>query len=121
MKIPHRFKQISAKIAITLTATITAVTLLSPTVWAEGGGNAITDSVPFKGMMKMLSDGSVAMLLIAPIGIGILIGICSLAMAASTEPHDKERWGKNRKTSIITVVWVFGASAIVALVTSYFQ
>lgn len=113
------------KLLLAITS-LQAALLMSPMrAFAEdvtgGGGNAITDSTVFKGAIKLLTDASTALLIISPIICGILIAGFSVAMSVTAETHDKEKWNKNRKVVIITLAWVFGSSAIVAIVTSYFK
>lgn len=90
------------------------------TVFATGG-NPITDSVPFKGMMKLLNDSGIALLIIAPIVCGILIGVFALIQGVQSEPHDKEKWAKNKKTVFIVLIWVFAASGLVSIIGGYFS
>lgn len=97
-----------------------ALSSASP-VFATGGGNPITDSVPFKGMMKLLNDAGIALLIIAPIVCGLLIGVFALIQGVQSEPHDKEKWTKNKKTVFIVLIWVFAASGLVSIVGGYFS
>ncbi len=94
-----------------------------PSVFAEetgGGGNPITDSAPFKGAVKLFNDASLALLIIAPIVCGLLIGAFSIVMGLQSEDHDKLKWKNNRKTVVIVLIWVFSASAVIKLITHYF-
>lgn len=87
----------------------------------NSGGNAITQSTLFVGLMKLLQDASVALLVIAPIAGGVLITIFSLMISFNSEQHEKEKWSKNRKMVIITLIIVFSVSGIVSLISSYFN
>lgn len=109
------------KLILSLYTALVAATFLSPTVYAEGGGDAIQSSQLFTGLMKLLNDTSTALLIGAPILCGILIGVFAVIQGMQTEPHDKEKWAKNKKTVLIVLIWVFGATSLVAIVTSYFK
>ncbi len=122
----YRFKQFVLKqqkkikrTGLLLSILIANLTMFPLSVFAEE--NAITSSSIFKGLMKMLTDGGVALLIIAPIVCGLLFGIFSLIQGMSTESHDKEKWGKNKKTVLIVLAFVFSSSAIVAIIAGYFK
>lgn len=116
------WKQKLRKYTIALWAAIATTIVLPMTVFAEGDGtNYIQESDLWKDLMKMLQDVGVVMLIAAPIICGILIGIFSLIEGANTEPHDKEKWKKNKKTVLIVLIWVFGSSGAVAIIGSYFK
>lgn len=83
-------------------------------------GNPITDSALFQGVESMLKDITSAAMIIAPLVCVILVIFFSLRMSASSEPHDKEKWSKARKNTLITVGWVFGAVAIINIIMQYF-
>lgn len=115
LKQQEKIKKSSITFALTLTATV----LFPVSVFAEG--NAITQSTPFKGIMKLLTDLDVALLIIAPIACGVLIGVFSLKQGFETEQHDKEKWDKNKKNVLTVLWWILGASGLVTLVAGYFK
>lgn len=94
--------------------------LMNTSVYATGG-NAITESTIFKGIAKMLTDAGVGALVIVPSLALILIVFYSIAQGISSEAHDKEKWKKNRNSVLFILGWIFGASAIVTVISSYFQ
>lgn len=95
--------------------------LLTSTPVFATGGNFLMESAPVKGIIQFLNDASTALLFIAPILGGLLIALFSMIMGAQQEPHDKVKWGKNRKTVIVALIWVFSASAVITLITSYIK
>lgn len=116
------WKQKLRKYTITLWAAIATTIVLPMTVFAEGdSANYIQESELWKSLMKMLQDAGIVMLIAAPILCGILIGIFALIEGANSEPHDKEKWKKNKKTVLIVLIWVFAASGVVAIIGSYFK
>ncbi|WMJ24297.1 hypothetical protein RBG61_06430 [Paludicola sp. MB14-C6] len=100
---------------------LSVVTLIAFTFAPSVFANAVTESKIFKGFMDMTSDIMVALLIIAPIVCGLLWAIFALIKSWQTEPHDKEKWSKAQKITIVTLISVFGASSIIAIVTSYFK
>lgn len=100
-----------------LPVTLGAAALMPMSVAAAG---ALQESDVYKGLMDLLKDVSLVIMIAAPILGAILIGYCSIMLGANSEPHDKEKWSKNRKTVIIAMAWVFGAGSIVGIISSYF-
>lgn len=83
-------------------------------------GNPITDSALFKAIENMIKDLTSAAMVLGPLICIVLVIFFSLRVSASSEPHDKEKWSKARKTTLITVGWLFGAAAIINIITTYF-
>ncbi|MEG0894492.1 MAG: hypothetical protein RSE93_02175 [Oscillospiraceae bacterium] len=115
-KIKNKILNIKDKVLISM---LTLSFFISSPLFADGG-NPITESDIFKGVMKLLKDGGIGLMIAAPIICGILIGAFSIAKGTSAEEHDKQKWDKNRKTAIITLIWVLGASSIVTIIGAYF-
>lgn len=114
-KIRLNFRSLKLIMALAVTNSF-----INTTVYAQGG-NAITESTIFKGAAKMLTDAGVAALIIVPSLALILIIFYSAAQGASPETHDKEKWKKNRNSVLFVLAWIFGASALITIISSYFQ
>lgn len=91
------------------------------TVYAAEGGNPLMDSAPIKGLFNFLKDAGLVLMAVSVLLGAVLIGVFSLIQAGCHEPHDKEKWGKNRKTVIISMCWVFGASSVMTLISTYLK
>lgn len=83
--------------------------------------NPIINSKPVQGIQRLLNDASVAILWIAPILIGLLIGYFALMSSFAKEEMEKMKWKKSIINSAISLVVIFSVSGIVALVTTYFK
>lgn len=114
------------KVYITLSSMFFILFYLSPkslNVFAEetgtGGGNHVTESSVFKGLLNMCKDCTFALACATPIICGLLIGLFSLLAGINSEEHDQLKWKKCRKVTIHVLIWVFSSSAIVTIITSY--
>lgn len=92
-----------------------------PAFAAEAGNNIIAESVIFKGIMRFLNDITFVLLVAAPAIGAILIIVFSIMNGGTTHEQDKDKFKKYRTNVIFAMCWVFGASAIINVVTLYLQ
>lgn len=80
----------------------------------------IQSSPMFQGLLNLLSDLSTALLWIAPILAGLMLGYYALRKMMADQ-HEATQYDKKMKTVGICLAIVFGASAVVSIITFYFS
>ena len=101
---------------VSLAAILMAVFLLAPDmVLAE----TIQESKIFTGTIKMLNDGTTALMIAAPIVGGLLIAYFLIRRSAADE-MDQKPWNKRVFVALVSVVGVELVSVIINVVTSYY-
>ncbi|WP_018305480.1 Mbov_0395 family pilin-like conjugal transfer protein [Desulfitobacterium hafniense] len=97
-------------------ATLMAAFLLVPDmVLAE----TIQESKIFTGTMKMLNDGTTALMIAAPVIGALVIGYFLIRRSAADE-MDQKQWNKRVFVALVSVVGVELVSVIINVVTSYY-
>lgn len=102
------------------TISLLTVILLVLLVNSIGLANSIQDSVIFTGTQKLIKDATTALMIIAPILGGLLIGFFFIRKSAADEVEQKV-WQKRINTTIYSVLGVELASVIINLFVSYFK
>ncbi|AFM01448.1 hypothetical protein Desde_3156 [Desulfitobacterium dehalogenans ATCC 51507] len=102
--------------SLLLAAILMAVFLLVPDmVFAE----TIQESKIFTGTIKMLNDGTTALMIAAPI-IGALVIAYFLIRRSAADEMDQKQWNKRVFVALVSVVGVELVSVIINVVTSYY-
>lgn len=101
---------------VLMAAILMAVFLLVPDmVFAE----TIQESKMFTGTIRMVNDGTTALIIAAPIIGALLIGYFLIRRSAADE-MDQKPWNKRVFVALVSVVGVELVSGIVNVVTSYY-
>lgn len=80
----------------------------------------IQSSPMFQGLINLLNDLSTSLLWIAPILAAVMLGYYALRKMMADQ-HEAPQYDKKMKTVGICLAIVFGASALVSMLTFYFN
>lgn len=102
-------------LSIVFAAALFCVTMTSP-VHAAG----LQNSNFYKGTLNLVNDASKAIAIIGPLVCGVFAGYYFARKSMSDDQDDKQ-WNRRIVKAVICAVAIGLVSALIALVTSYYQ